>query len=118
MALADPPTIPPQPAGGGTGGGRLAENVLHFARVLRAAGLPVGPGKTLDAVRAAAKPHAASGAGRLAVAVLHVAAGLDHQRRGAELQHLGLLEEVHVDAHLPILGLGRRGREGVMGRGG
>ncbi|MEC7674510.1 MAG: VWA domain-containing protein, partial [Pseudomonadota bacterium] len=53
MALADPPTIPPQPAGGGTGGGRLAENVLHFARVLRAAGLPVGPGKTLDAVRAA-----------------------------------------------------------------
>ncbi|MEC7570729.1 MAG: VWA domain-containing protein, partial [Pseudomonadota bacterium] len=53
MALADPPTIPPRPAGGGTGGGRLAENVLHFARVLRAAGLPVGPGKTLDAVRAA-----------------------------------------------------------------
>ena len=53
MALADPPMIPPQPAGGGTGGGRLAENVLHFARVLRAAGLPVGPGKTLDAVRAA-----------------------------------------------------------------
>ncbi|MEC8852752.1 MAG: VWA domain-containing protein [Pseudomonadota bacterium] len=53
MALADPPTIPPQPAGGGTGGGRLAENVLHSARFLRAAGLPVGPGKTLDAVRAA-----------------------------------------------------------------
>ena len=32
--------------------GRLAANVMHFARVLRAAGLPVGPGKVLDALRA------------------------------------------------------------------
>ncbi len=32
--------------------GRLAENVLHFARVLRAAGLPIGPDRVLDAVRA------------------------------------------------------------------
>jgi uncharacterized protein with von Willebrand factor type A (vWA) domain len=34
-------------------GGRLAENIMHFARTLRAAGLPVGPGRMLDAVRAA-----------------------------------------------------------------
>ena len=33
-------------------GGRLYENVMHFARVLRAAGLPVGPGKVIDAVEA------------------------------------------------------------------
>jgi hypothetical protein len=33
-------------------GGRLAENIMHFARVLRAAGLPVGPGKAIEAVRA------------------------------------------------------------------
>ncbi|MCG8546886.1 MAG: VWA domain-containing protein, partial [Alphaproteobacteria bacterium] len=33
-------------------GGRMPENIMHFCRVLRAAGLPVGPGKTLDAVRA------------------------------------------------------------------
>jgi uncharacterized protein len=32
--------------------GKLAENVMHFARVLRAAGLPVGPNKVLDALRA------------------------------------------------------------------
>lgn len=32
--------------------GRLAENIMHFARVLRAAGLPVGPGRVIDAVRA------------------------------------------------------------------
>ena len=31
---------------------RLAANIMHFARVLRAAGLPVGPGRTLDGVRA------------------------------------------------------------------
>jgi uncharacterized protein with von Willebrand factor type A (vWA) domain len=31
---------------------RLVENIMHFARVLRAAGLPVGPGKVLDAVNA------------------------------------------------------------------
>ena len=33
-------------------GGRLPENIMHFARALRVAGLPVGPGKTLDAIRA------------------------------------------------------------------
>src|SRR4030095_11328854 len=32
--------------------GRLAENVLHFVRVLRGAGLPVGPAKVLDALSA------------------------------------------------------------------
>jgi uncharacterized protein with von Willebrand factor type A (vWA) domain len=32
-------------------GGRLAENIMHFARTLRAAGLPVGPGRVLDAIR-------------------------------------------------------------------
>jgi len=33
-------------------GGRLAENVMHFARVLRTAGLPIGPDKVIDAIRA------------------------------------------------------------------
>ncbi|WP_040620044.1 vWA domain-containing protein [Rhodovulum sp. PH10] len=32
--------------------GRLAENIVHFARALRRAGLPVGPGAVLDAVEA------------------------------------------------------------------
>ena len=32
--------------------GRLPENILYFARALRAAGLPVGPGAVLDAVAA------------------------------------------------------------------
>ena len=30
--------------------GRLAENILYFARALRAAGIPVGPGAVLDAL--------------------------------------------------------------------
>ena len=34
------------------GEGKLAENVMHFARVLRGAGLPVGPDRVLDALRA------------------------------------------------------------------
>lgn len=33
-------------------GGRFAENIVHFVRMLRAAGLRLGPGKALDAVRA------------------------------------------------------------------
>jgi len=33
--------------------GRLPENVLHFVRILRASGLPVGPAKVLDAIAAA-----------------------------------------------------------------
>jgi uncharacterized protein len=32
--------------------GRLAQNVLYFARALRAAGIPVGPGAVLDALAA------------------------------------------------------------------
>src|SRR5262245_10432900 len=32
--------------------GRLAENVVHFARALRAAGIPVGPGAVMDALAA------------------------------------------------------------------
>jgi uncharacterized protein len=32
--------------------GRLLENIMHFARALRAAGLPIGTGRVLDAVRA------------------------------------------------------------------
>jgi uncharacterized protein len=34
------------------GGGALAENIVHFARALRDAGLPVGPGAVLDALAA------------------------------------------------------------------
>jgi uncharacterized protein with von Willebrand factor type A (vWA) domain len=37
-------------------GGKLAENVGHFARLLRAAGIPIGTDKIVDAVRAL--PHA------------------------------------------------------------
>ncbi len=33
--------------------GKLAENIMHFARVLREAGIPVGPGSVLDALDAA-----------------------------------------------------------------
>ena len=32
--------------------GRLAENILYFARAMRAAGIPVGPGAVLDALEA------------------------------------------------------------------
>src|SRR5580658_2451322 len=39
-------------AGRGAVSGRLVENVMHFARALRAAGLPIGPGKVLAAIEA------------------------------------------------------------------
>jgi uncharacterized protein len=32
--------------------GRIAENIVHFARALRAAGIPVGPGAVMDALTA------------------------------------------------------------------
>jgi len=32
--------------------GRLLDNITHFARLLRAAGMPVGPARVLDAVAA------------------------------------------------------------------
>jgi uncharacterized protein with von Willebrand factor type A (vWA) domain len=32
--------------------GKLAENIVHFARVLRRAGLPIGPAKIVDALQA------------------------------------------------------------------
>ncbi|MBP5855385.1 VWA domain-containing protein [Marivibrio halodurans] len=45
---------------GDADGGRLAENIMHFARVLRTAGLPVGPGKVLDAIDAVSQVGVAS----------------------------------------------------------
>lgn len=33
-------------------GGQIATNIMHFARVLRVAGLPIGPGKVIDAIQA------------------------------------------------------------------
>ena len=30
--------------------GRLAENIVYFARALRTAGIPVGPGAVIDAL--------------------------------------------------------------------
>ncbi|MGE0212504.1 MAG: VWA domain-containing protein [Parvibaculaceae bacterium] len=38
--------------GHGGPSGKLAENIMHFARILRKAGLPVGPGAVLDALEA------------------------------------------------------------------
>jgi uncharacterized protein with von Willebrand factor type A (vWA) domain len=43
--LAQPPDAPEE-------GGRLSQNIMYFARALRAAGLPIGPGKVLDALQA------------------------------------------------------------------
>ena len=50
---SSPPTARPGPAAGeGRVAGALAENIAYFARALRAAGLPVGPGAVLDAIAA------------------------------------------------------------------
>jgi uncharacterized protein with von Willebrand factor type A (vWA) domain len=49
--LPEPPPLAPL-ADAPIEGGRLVENIMHFARTLRAAGLPVGPGKVLTAIRA------------------------------------------------------------------
>ena len=46
MAELPPIDLPDEP--------RLVANITHFARALRAAGLPVGPGKVIKAVRAVA----------------------------------------------------------------
>ncbi len=45
-----------QGGGDGAGGeaGRLAENIVYFARALRATGIPVGPGAVMDALAAVA----------------------------------------------------------------
>lgn len=48
-ALPEPPATPD---GGGTPHGRLAGNIVHFARTLRSAGLRVGPGQVLRAIEA------------------------------------------------------------------
>jgi uncharacterized protein with von Willebrand factor type A (vWA) domain len=55
LLLTSIPDTPHSPSSNGAGdppAGRLAENILYFARALRAAGLPVGPGAVLDALAA------------------------------------------------------------------
>src|SRR5215213_2186414 len=42
----------PLKGGGMEDSGRLAQNIVYFARALRAAGIPVGPGAVLDALSA------------------------------------------------------------------
>ena len=49
---SEPPHPSPLPTGEREKSGRLAENILYFARALRAAGMPVGPGSVLDALEA------------------------------------------------------------------
>ena len=44
-------------------GGHLLANIMHFARVLRAAGLPIGPGTVVDAVQAVRPPEFRFGPG-------------------------------------------------------
>lgn len=44
MAESLPLDIPDSP--------RLAQNITHFARALRKAGLPIGTGRVVDAIRA------------------------------------------------------------------
>jgi len=46
--VGETPAVP----GGEVATGRLAENILYFARALRAAGIPVGPGAVIDALEA------------------------------------------------------------------
>jgi len=48
----EPPHPNPFPSEEREQPGRLAENILYFARALRAAGIPVGPGAVLDALEA------------------------------------------------------------------
>jgi uncharacterized protein len=58
VALQRPPpdalraSTSPASGGGEEATGRLAENILYFARALRAAGIPVGPGAVIDALEA------------------------------------------------------------------
>jgi uncharacterized protein with von Willebrand factor type A (vWA) domain len=53
--MTDRPNVPhpgPLPNGEREKRGTLADNILYFARALRAAGIPVGPGAVLDALEA------------------------------------------------------------------
>src|SRR5215510_9672891 len=59
MIESAPPTrrplavdLPRKGGGEERGDGRLAENIVYFARALRAAGIPVGPGAVIDALAA------------------------------------------------------------------
>ena len=50
---ATPPTpLAPNLIAAEVDGGRIAENILQFARLLRAAGLPVGPDRVILATQA------------------------------------------------------------------
>ncbi|MFQ5954251.1 MAG: hypothetical protein ACE5JZ_04230, partial [Kiloniellales bacterium] len=46
------PEALPLPVPDQAGNGKLVENIMHFARTLREAGLPLGPGRVLEAIRA------------------------------------------------------------------
>lgn len=49
---AQPPAIEAPASSRRMPGGRLADNIVYFARTLRAAGMPVGPASVVDAIEA------------------------------------------------------------------
>ncbi len=53
MSEASHQILPPNLISSGADGGRIAENILQFSRLLRAAGLPVGPDRVVLATKAA-----------------------------------------------------------------
>ncbi len=50
--MTTPTKAPTRTGGDGGNGGRLADNIVYFARALRDAGIPVGPGAVIEAIRA------------------------------------------------------------------
>ncbi|QTL01786.1 VWA domain-containing protein [Aquabacter sp. L1I39] len=103
--------------------GRLAENVLHFGRALRAAGLPVGPGSILDATQALAVAgvgsredvywtlHAVFVTRREHHEVFHQAFGLFWRRRDRMEKLIALLSPEAIGAKPKEKGLLRRVEE-------
>jgi len=67
--------------------GRLAENIVYFARALRAAGMPVGPGSVLDALEA------------LNVARRHARRSTPRGRRGLNVARVGARDDFYWTLH-------------------
>ena len=103
--------------------GKLAENVLHFGRALRAAGLPVGPGSILDAAQALSVAgvgsredvywtlHAVFVTRREHHEVFHQAFGLFWRRRDRMEKLIALLSPEAIGAKPKEKGLLRRVEE-------
>ena len=99
----------PLKGGGEERSGRLAENILYFARALRAAGIPVGPGSVLDCLEALRVAHVGTSSVRYEIGIFRN----DDQAAAAQGHFVHVYVERASNKPMPLSDKHKKALEGL-----